>query len=213
MLPNRWFAGISIGSRAFSVVELLVIVVMIGVIAGLILPSLAKARQKVEAQESLEYGRSIGAAFQRYSKDNDGRLVPVRQKEVGWAELLVTDTQKHGAIKGGIGYNKYLSDVQQIDSVHNPSMTVAFGDTGIIQNPTEKNPNLWREILPQRRSRSLVFDTPLDKGWNEGKRRMINRHRGRATAIFVDGAAVLVPVRYVGFEYESGDSRSLWDNK
>ena len=95
-------------------------------------------------QESLEYGRSIGAAFQRYTKDNDGRLVPVKQKEMGWAELLVADKQKHGTvIKDGIGYNKHLSDVQQIDSVQNPSMTVAFGDTGVVQNPTEKNPNLW----------------------------------------------------------------------
>ena len=48
------------------------IIVLIGLIVGLVLPSLVKTRKKTSAQASLNYGRSIGAAFQKYADHHDG---------------------------------------------------------------------------------------------------------------------------------------------
>jgi prepilin-type processing-associated H-X9-DG protein len=202
---------------------LLVIVLLIVLIGSLVLPSLAKARQKAAAQESLEYGRSIGTAFQEYATKHDGALVPVSapkpgdSEEMPWTELL----RAHGdysprarVMQFGIGYNRRLSQLRDMGSICNPTMTVAFGDTGEIENPGETNPDNWRESPRKlKNKKALVFETPGAKEWETSPSRMINRHRGRASVVFADGRALLMPVSAVGFQYKAGHSRALWDNK
>ncbi len=209
--------------HGFTLLELLVILVLIGLIVGLVLPSLAKTRKKAIAQESLNYGRSIGAAFQEYADQHDGALVPISQpkagkaENVGWTELLGDYEGVSAKARGRrfeIGYNHQLSQLRSIGSILNPAMTVAFGDTGEIENPGEANPDKWREVLRKpKNKRTLVFETPGGKDWKTSSNRMVNRHLGRASVIFADGHAVLVPVSAVGFQYQAGHSRALWDNK
>ena len=222
MSPNQCTSWSCCASRGFTLVELLVIILLIGLIAGLVLPSLAKTRQKAAAQQSLNYGRSIGEAFHNYAKDNAGSLVPVnlsqlgRREKVDWTELLSEygDYSRVHQVRFGIGYNHQLSQLLSMDSICNPTMTVAFGDTGEIENPGEANPDKWREVLRKlKNKRALVFETPGGKGWKTSSNRMVNRHRGRSSVIFADGRAVLLPVSAIGFQYESGHSHALWDNK
>ena len=201
--------------QGFTLVELAVIILLIGLIAGLVLPSLAKSRLKVRAQESLEYGRHLGSAFQQYANDHNGRLVPVQDQDRAWNELLSVENENTLPVpRGPIGYNQHLATVKRMGAIRNPSLTVIFGDTGKVENPSEKKPDLWRETAqPVTPQKSLVFNTPADAGWNAGEHRMVNRHLGRATAIFADGSATLTPVSAVGFQYEAGHARALWDNE
>ena len=199
------------------------ILVLIGLIVGLVLPSLAKTRKKEIAQASLNYGRSIGVAFQKYADHHDGALVPISQpkpgeaEKVSWTELLgdygdVSAKARHRRFE--IGYNHQLSQLRSISSILNPAMTVAFGDAGEIENPGEANPDKWREVLRKpKNKRTLVFETPGGKDWKTSSNRMVNRHFGRASVIFADGHVVLVPVSAVGFQYKTGHSRALWDNE
>jgi len=209
--------------RGFTLLELLVIVLLIGLISSLILPALAKARQKAVARESLDYGRSIAVAFQNYAKENNGALVPVSLPEPGeaekpnWVKLL--DECGDSSLKARrkrfeIGYSRRLSRLRNLSSINKPSMTVAFGDTGEIENPDETNPDKWREAPSKsKRVKALVFETPDDKNWKTSRKRMLNRHLGRSSVIFADGGAVLVPVSVVGFQHKAGHPRALWDNK
>jgi len=222
MSPNQCTPWSRCALRGFTLLELLVIILLIGLIAGLVLPSLAKTRQKAVAQESLNYGRSIGEAFHKYAKDNGGSLVPVSLPQLGlrekvdWTELLgeYGDYSHTHQVRFGIGYNHQLSQLRSMDSIRNPTMTVAFGDAGEIENPGEANPDKWREVLRKpKNKKTLVFETPGDKNWKASSNRMVNRHLGRASVVFADGHAVLVPVSAVGFQYETGHSRALWDNK
>ena len=209
--------------RGFTLLELLVILVLIGLIVGLILPSLAKTRKKAIAQASLNYGRSIGVAFQKYADHHDGALVPISQpkpgeaEKVSWTELLgdFRDTSvKARDRQFAIGYNHQLSQLRSIGSILNPAMTVAFGDAGEIENPDETNPDKWREApRKSKHDKALVFETPDDKNWKTSRKRMLNRHLGRSSVIFADGGAVLVPVSVVGFQHQTGHPRALWDNK
>ena len=203
--------------------ELLVIVLLIGLITALVLPSLAKTRQKAFARASLDYGRSIGVAFQKYADHHDGALVPISQpkpgeaEKVSWTELL--GDYRDASVEAqnrqfAIGYNHQLSQLRSFGSILNPAMTVAFGDAGEIENPGEPNPDKWREApRKSKHDRALVFETPGGKDWKTSSNRMVNRHFGRASVVFADGRVVLVPVGAVGFQYKSGHSRALWDNK
>jgi len=224
-------------ARGFTLVELAIIVVMIGVIAGLILPALAKARQnaqKATAVQCVDNGRSIGAAFQKYAQDHDGALVPATRPKLGqkeeenWTELLNGYVKnddvwhcpgcrsgKHGHF--GVGYNRHLSKLGKMAAIRLPDETVAFGDTGEIANPEEPNPDRWREVLhtssDKPRKPALIFETPSNADWKTRPNRMVNRHLGRASVIFADGHVELKRVRAVGFEFKAGDERALWDNQ
>jgi len=61
--------------RAFTIVELLVVIGIIGVLAGILLPALAGAQRKARKTEELNRIRQVGIAWNLYStKNNDASL-------------------------------------------------------------------------------------------------------------------------------------------
>jgi prepilin-type processing-associated H-X9-DG protein/prepilin-type N-terminal cleavage/methylation domain-containing protein len=58
----------------FTLVELLVVIAVIGLLAGLLLPAIQSARQKASAAKCLNHLRQIGQATLMYCQDNDDYL-------------------------------------------------------------------------------------------------------------------------------------------
>ncbi len=58
----------------FTLVELLVVIGVVGVLAALILPSLAQARQKGRATQCLQQVHQLGVALRMYADDHGGLL-------------------------------------------------------------------------------------------------------------------------------------------
>ncbi len=58
----------------FTLVELLVVIGVVGVLAALLLPSLATARQKGRATQCLQQVHQLGIAFRLYADDHGGLL-------------------------------------------------------------------------------------------------------------------------------------------
>ncbi len=62
--------------RAFSIIELLVVIGIISILIGLLLPTLAKARQQSRALACKAQLQNIGSAFQMYLNENAGWYPP-----------------------------------------------------------------------------------------------------------------------------------------
>jgi prepilin-type N-terminal cleavage/methylation domain-containing protein len=62
--------------RAFSIIELLVVIGIIAILLGLLLPTLSKARQHSRSLACKARLQNIGSAFQMYLNENDGWYPP-----------------------------------------------------------------------------------------------------------------------------------------
>lgn len=66
------------GRSAFTLVELLVVIAIIAILAGLLLPALARAKEKAKVVKVHAELYGVGLALEMYADDHAGELPPVR---------------------------------------------------------------------------------------------------------------------------------------
>jgi prepilin-type N-terminal cleavage/methylation domain-containing protein/prepilin-type processing-associated H-X9-DG protein len=96
--------GRSRGQAGFTLIELLVVIAIIAILASLLLPALAKAKQKAHAIHCVNNLKQVTLAWKMYVDDNGG-VFPANQESQGAAQTQA------GWVQGWLDYNGSPDDI------------------------------------------------------------------------------------------------------
>jgi prepilin-type N-terminal cleavage/methylation domain-containing protein/prepilin-type processing-associated H-X9-DG protein len=127
--------------RAFTLIELLVVIAIIAILAGLMLPALARAKEKSRSISCLSSIRQIGIASVIYAQDHDETLPTSSHENASWVETLQPYTSGTNLWRCPSDSNRKRPYSFAINNFLLPpstnSTTPNFSKTTLIPSPSE----------------------------------------------------------------------------
>ena len=167
--------------RAFTLVELLVVVGIIALLISILLPALSKARNQAVKVQCAAQLRQWGMALANYAGENKGTFpyngtpkgtwCPIGGKDVSWTSTIVLQFVSDYLIK-----NRSLTDLGKNNMMFCP-LQIYHRDATVAYDPTLQDGLLGYFYMPHRNSKSgeniLNYAPPTNVdgvGWVEKKK-------------------------------------------
>ncbi len=216
---------------AFTLIELLVVIAIIAILAAILFPVFARARENARRASCMSNLKQIGLGIMQYSQDYDERMVPAASatspgNNVAWIDLL----------------QPYVKSFQLFQCPSNTRNTVPFNDSvggkvsymapmdyknsnGAIGARYAAGPNLSSfanvsQTIAICEGNAFNTDFTITDGWwsppahdsGTGNPALFNGHLSTGNYLFADGhVKSLKPLQTVSVAMGGSGSINMWD--
>ncbi|HYG24395.1 MAG TPA: DUF1559 domain-containing protein [Verrucomicrobiae bacterium] len=208
--------------RAFTLVELLVVIAVIAILAALLLPGMSQAKESARAIQCLNQTRQIGLAARLYADENRDELP--RSQHSAFAHGEIPWERSIAPLLGSTAnqWKNLLSGIYHCPSDRR-SQPWSYGANVYFELGADDDyigkPQTWRRTTQvPRASATILFaesnssaDHVMPHFWQtaaDATEIARERHRGRANYAFVDGHARATEFKTT---YEPSNKTDLWN--
>jgi len=200
--------------RGFTLIELLVVIAIVAILAAILFPVFAQAREKARAASCLSQSRQLGMAISLYVQDNDegfpfarmmmGPMVPswldtvqpyLRNRQIYrcpsdgspfWSNPMMPRPTSYG-INGYFTPNHPPYNGIRAGQVTYPATTIIVAEVAEDRRMDHFMPMFWGN--PPRVSNPMMQAREWDSTRGEPQSLALRRHQGGSNFIFTDGHA------------------------